>query len=294
MAQHFDSDYQVRKAILAAIGGDATKHYHSVYDIDIAILEAVEGGGGGEGMTWEQIKNKLETSGVTSINFTNGSEGAILDYATLKQILENTGEIITVTEGETLTQELYDALRGDSTNKQVCMVPTRVSAFAAFGICSGALCYAVGQGKDFGATQLTYEFRATTSKIGSEITFDYIYDDLPIELVEGSTFTQELYDQLNNNPTHRPILLRGTGMLPCIGIFAGGAVAGVTDLSTANGLLTTITYTTSSGNVGAAISFTRSQVVDDTKVSPDNTWSSTKINSIVGDINTALETIIGG
>lgn len=496
MAQHFDSDYQVRKAILAAIGGDATKHYHSVYDIDIAILEAVEGGGGGEGMTWEQIKNKLETSGVTSINFTNGSEGAILDYATLKElieggggnasikvvselpevgdpnttyiltkeastevrpnvadheyhelhygdkfglgvgitnhmiisnlgeypinnylrilvnlsgdvamryylspedyqtkivtvdalqeafdelgispewqfsyentihdpalgtdvyifrftgdtnvaywysvydnnpyavietkaknsvyywvnnswlspmsdeideikaaigdintILENIGEIITVTEGETLTQELYDALRGDSTNKQVCMVPTRVSAFAAFGICSGALCYAVGQGKDFGATQLTYEFRATTSKIGSAITFDYIYDDLPIELVEGSTFTQDLYDQLQNNPTHRPILLKGTGMLPCIGIFAGGAVAGVTDLSTANGLLTTITYTISSGNVGAAISFTRSQVVDDTKVSLDNTWSSTKINSIVGDINTALETIIGG
>lgn len=88
---HYDSDYEVRLATLAALGGDATKHYHSVYDIDIAILEVIEEGGGGEGMTWNQIQDKLATSGVNEITFTNGSESAILDYATLKELIEGGG-----------------------------------------------------------------------------------------------------------------------------------------------------------------------------------------------------------
>lgn len=41
------SDYQVRKATLGALGGDTTKDYKSVYEVDLAILEATEQGGGG-------------------------------------------------------------------------------------------------------------------------------------------------------------------------------------------------------------------------------------------------------
>lgn len=42
-----DSDYSVRLATLEAMGGDMTKHYDSVYDIDLAILTLTEQGGGG-------------------------------------------------------------------------------------------------------------------------------------------------------------------------------------------------------------------------------------------------------
>lgn len=41
------SDYQVRKATLGALGGDTTKDYKSVYEVDLAILEATEQGAGG-------------------------------------------------------------------------------------------------------------------------------------------------------------------------------------------------------------------------------------------------------
>ena len=43
---NYDSDYEVRLATLEAMGGDVTKHYDSVYDIDLAILELTEQGGG--------------------------------------------------------------------------------------------------------------------------------------------------------------------------------------------------------------------------------------------------------
>ena len=45
----YDSDYEVRLAILDRLGGDVTKNYDSVYEIDLAILELTEGGGGGGG-----------------------------------------------------------------------------------------------------------------------------------------------------------------------------------------------------------------------------------------------------
>ena len=46
----YNSDYEVRLATLAKLGGDVTKHYDSVYEIDLAILEAT--GGGGSGATY--------------------------------------------------------------------------------------------------------------------------------------------------------------------------------------------------------------------------------------------------
>lgn len=44
---NYDSDYQVRLATLQELGGDVTKKYDSVYEIDLAILDAIQGGGGG-------------------------------------------------------------------------------------------------------------------------------------------------------------------------------------------------------------------------------------------------------
>lgn len=43
---NYDSDYSVRLATLEAMGGDITKHYDSVYEIDLEILKLTEQGGG--------------------------------------------------------------------------------------------------------------------------------------------------------------------------------------------------------------------------------------------------------
>ena len=45
----YDSDYEVRLATLEAMGGDVTKHFDSVYEIDLEILDIVQHGGGGGG-----------------------------------------------------------------------------------------------------------------------------------------------------------------------------------------------------------------------------------------------------
>lgn len=45
----YDSDYSVRLATLEAMGGDVTKQFDSVYEIDLAILDIIQHGGGGEG-----------------------------------------------------------------------------------------------------------------------------------------------------------------------------------------------------------------------------------------------------
>ena len=45
--ENYDSDYSVRLATLEQMGGDMTKHYDSVYEIDLEILKLTEEGGGG-------------------------------------------------------------------------------------------------------------------------------------------------------------------------------------------------------------------------------------------------------
>ena len=83
----YDSDYQVRLATLGALGGDTGKTYDSVYDVDIAILEAIEQGGGGGGMTYNQMKELLAASGVTEILFSDESGHTVtLDYELVSQI----------------------------------------------------------------------------------------------------------------------------------------------------------------------------------------------------------------
>lgn len=45
----YNSDYDIRLATLAALGGDTTKKYDSVYSIDLEILKITEAGGSGGG-----------------------------------------------------------------------------------------------------------------------------------------------------------------------------------------------------------------------------------------------------
>lgn len=46
MGKELRSDYDVRLEILGKLGGDTTKEYRSVYEVDLAILDATSGGGG--------------------------------------------------------------------------------------------------------------------------------------------------------------------------------------------------------------------------------------------------------
>lgn len=58
MDKDYRSDYEVRKATLKAMGGDETKDYRSVYEIDLEILKLTEQGGGGidEGKVREVVE----------------------------------------------------------------------------------------------------------------------------------------------------------------------------------------------------------------------------------------------
>lgn len=85
----YNTIYEVRRAILEALGGDPTG-LNNIYEVDIMILKAIEegGGGGGEGLTWNQIKTNLKNSGVNEIKFIDGSESAVLDLSLLKKLIE--------------------------------------------------------------------------------------------------------------------------------------------------------------------------------------------------------------
>lgn len=70
---NYDSDFEVRLATLGKLGGDITKHYDSTYEVDLAILDAIQGGGGGgaviddndvsTGKCWSSAKIVAELSG---------------------------------------------------------------------------------------------------------------------------------------------------------------------------------------------------------------------------------------
>lgn len=80
-----DSDYQVRLATLAKLGGDTTKKYDSVYAIDQEIL-ALTGQGGGGGLTpdagfnyatsYINDETGLEGKNIATGNYSNFAEGS--------------------------------------------------------------------------------------------------------------------------------------------------------------------------------------------------------------------------
>lgn len=47
MSKIYDSEYSIQKDILGEIGGDTTKRYDSPYEVQLAILDAIQEGGGG-------------------------------------------------------------------------------------------------------------------------------------------------------------------------------------------------------------------------------------------------------
>lgn len=47
MSKIYDSEYSIQKDILGEIGGDTTKRYDSPYEVQLAILETIQEGGGG-------------------------------------------------------------------------------------------------------------------------------------------------------------------------------------------------------------------------------------------------------
>ena len=88
----YNSDFDVRLATLGALGGNTAITYDSVYDIDLAILEAIEQGGGGGGMSYDQMKQLLAASGVTEILFSDESGHTVtLDYELISQIGQGGG-----------------------------------------------------------------------------------------------------------------------------------------------------------------------------------------------------------
>ena len=97
----FDSDFNIRLATLAALGGDTSVTFDSVYSIDIEILKLTQGGGGG-GMDYNAIKAALAASGVTEILFNDGDSSVTLDYAKVMQI----------GKGGNITVETVDELSG--------------------------------------------------------------------------------------------------------------------------------------------------------------------------------------
>ena len=78
-----DSDYEIRLATLAALGGDITQKYDSVYEIDLEILRLTEQGGGGGGtsytagngitITGNVLASNTEGTLKTAINLSNGA-----------------------------------------------------------------------------------------------------------------------------------------------------------------------------------------------------------------------------
>lgn len=73
METNYDSDYQIRLATLGALGGDVTKEYDSVYEIDQEILRLTSQGGGtsytaGTGIDITEDTISVDSSLLTTIN----------------------------------------------------------------------------------------------------------------------------------------------------------------------------------------------------------------------------------
>ena len=151
----YNSDYDVRLATLGALGGDTAKTYDSVYDIDLAILDAIEHGGGGGGMDYNQMKQLLAASGVTEILFIgNGSgETVTLDYDLISQIGQGGGDYICVST--------IDELSGITDPKDGMLVYV-----GAHDVQEEAVVFSVDYYNDGGWCRFIADYSGTTQQIG--------------------------------------------------------------------------------------------------------------------------------
>lgn len=106
MSKIYDSDYSVRLATLEALGGDVTKKYDSVYEIDLAILDIVEHGIG------VQIDDNNTSTGTTWSSSKIVAELADAGFdVQVVQVLPATGEAHTlyfVPSSDPQTSNVYD------------------------------------------------------------------------------------------------------------------------------------------------------------------------------------------
>lgn len=109
MSKIYDSDYSVRLATLGAMGGDTTKCYDSVYEIDLEILKIIEGGGIGGGAQIDD--NTISTTTVwSSSKIVSELANAGFDVQVVQE-LPATGEAHTlyfVPSAGPKTQNIYD------------------------------------------------------------------------------------------------------------------------------------------------------------------------------------------
>lgn len=176
----YNSDFEIRLAQLGAMGGDMTRNYNSVYDIDLEILRLTEEGSGGGGVTEDDVQEMID--------------------AGLEPIL--------VKEGETYTQDLADALAELGTDRAkwcervyFCLSDGsayyRCALFMSSGYIGGAFCF---QGNAF-----MISFRKKSQHVGNAITFmkaelankmDLPASTDPIKFYIGQTLTQDMYDKI--------------------------------------------------------------------------------------------------
>ena len=109
MSKIYDSDYSVRLATLGAMGGDTTKCYDSVYEIDLEILKIIEEGGIGGGAKIDD--NTISTTTTwSSSKIVSELANAGFDVQVVQE-LPATGEAHTlyfVPSADPKTQNIYD------------------------------------------------------------------------------------------------------------------------------------------------------------------------------------------
>lgn len=107
MSKIYDSDYSIRLATLGAMGGDTTKRYDSVYEIDLAILDIIEHGGSGAQIDDDHISTETTWSSSKIVNELADAGFNVL----VVQELPTTGEAHTlyfVPSSDPQTQNVYD------------------------------------------------------------------------------------------------------------------------------------------------------------------------------------------
>lgn len=93
MDNTFDSEYSIQREILNEIGGDSTQRYDSPYEVQLAILQAIQGGAGGGA-----IDDNNTSTGTTwsSSKITSELANAGFDTSIVSGDLPATGDIHTI------------------------------------------------------------------------------------------------------------------------------------------------------------------------------------------------------
>ena len=94
---NLSNDYDVRLATLKKLGGDMSKKYATIYDVDLAILDKIgQGGGGGGSLTPEQeeILEKLSNTSNGAYYTTEiGTNGSYISVDGYDDFEKNFGQI---------------------------------------------------------------------------------------------------------------------------------------------------------------------------------------------------------